>query len=102
MMKNKCLLLIDGHSLAYRSFYGLPLTITTPEGQPINAVFGFITALFANIESFQPDYVCICFDRKEPTFRHKLYDGYKAQRKPAPEEFKPQVGFIQEIGRAHV
>lgn len=98
----KKLLLIDGHSLAYRAFYSSPLTMTLSDGQPINAVYGFISLLIKALEKFQPTHLCICFDRKEPTFRHELYTEYKAHRPPTPPEFIPQVPLliraIEDIG----
>lgn len=88
------LLLIDGHSLAYRAFYSSPLTMTLSDGQPINAVYGFMVLLFKALDLFNPDALCICFDRKEPTFRHQLYPEYKAHRPPSPDAFKTQIPLL--------
>ena len=87
-------LIIDGHSLAYRSYYGFPSSLTF-EGKPINAVYGFVALLFKAIDDFKPGYLCVCFDRKEPTFRHDLYKPYKAHRPPAPEDFIDQVNRLK-------
>lgn len=91
------LLLIDGHSLAYRAFFGLPPTITLPTGQPINAVYGFTTLLFNILEKYSPEYICVCFDRKEDTFRHEMYADYKAHRQPPPQEFIQQIPILKEM-----
>ncbi len=90
-------LIIDGHSLVFRCYYGFPATLTLPNGQPIHAVYGFITLLFKAIEDFNPEHLCICFDRKEPTFRHILYEAYKAHRPPAPEDLFVQVTLLKEL-----
>jgi DNA polymerase-1 len=95
-MKNK-VLIIDGHSLAYRSYYAMPLTLTLENKQPINAVYGFISMLFLALEKYQPKYLCVCFDRKEPTFRHEMYQEYKAHRPPSPEEFRTQVPLLKHL-----
>lgn len=94
---SKNLILIDGHSLAYRSFYGFPPTLTLKNKQPINAVYGFVSLLLKGLELYQPDFVCICFDRREPTFRHTMFPDYKAHRPPAPDEFKTQLPILREI-----
>ncbi len=89
------LLLIDGHSLAYRAYFAFPPTLTLDNGQPINAVYGFVTLLFKEIDQFNPAYLAVCFDRKEPTFRHTKFDQYKAHRPPAPPEFISQVELLK-------
>lgn len=90
------LLVIDGFSLMFRAFYGLPVTMTW-KGTPINAVYGFMNLLFNAIETFQPTHLCLCFDRKEPTFRHEKYTEYKAHRPAPPEEFRVQVPILLEV-----
>lgn len=89
------LLVIDGFSLAFRAFYGLPPTIKLPDGQPINAVFGFVSLLFDAIDKINPTHVTVCFDRPEPTFRKKIYPDYKAHRSPPPEEFVTQIPLLK-------
>jgi DNA polymerase I len=80
------LILIDGQSFCYRAFYAIR-ELTNSNGEPTNAIYGFIAMLKKLIRDETPDYLAICFDRKEPTFRHERYDEYKAQRKPMPDEF---------------
>lgn len=100
--KRSKILVVDGFSVAYRAFYALPPTMTLKDGTPINAVLGFGNLLFNAIDQFNPDHVVICFDRREPTFRHQLFADYKAHRPPPPEDFVVQVpilkSFISELG----
>ncbi|RAP33836.1 DNA polymerase I [Candidatus Marinamargulisbacteria bacterium SCGC AG-410-N11] len=95
-MPNK-LLIIDALSLAFRAYYSYPPSLTDNNGNPINAVFGFITLLFKGLEDLKPTHLCVCFDRKEPTFRHKQYSEYKANRPPAPEDFISQVILLKDV-----
>lgn len=92
----KKLLIIDGNSILNRAYYGIRM-LTAPDGTPTNAVYGFLNILFKNLEEDTPDYLCVAFDVKEKTFRHKMYDLYKAQRKPAPEDFLVQLPLIKEV-----
>ena len=89
------LLAIDGNSILNRAFYGIKL-LTAKNGQYTNAVYGFINILFKLLESENPDAVCVAFDLKATTFRHQKYDGYKAGRKPMPEELRSQLPLIKE------
>ncbi len=91
------LLLIDGHSLMFRAFYGMPLNMTGPGGVHTNAVYGFLTILNKVIEAEKPDYLAVAFDLAAPTFRHKLYPDYKGNRGPAPAEFHEQMPLIREV-----
>ncbi len=95
------LLLIDGHGLAFRSYYafakGREGGLKTSTGIPTNVCFGFLKALFATMAAHQPDYLAIAFDRKEPTFRHDLDPEYKATRKPAPADFLPDLQNLQAL-----
>ena len=77
------LMVIDGNSLVNRAFYGVR-PLTAADGTPTNAVYGFLNMFFKLREDFAPDEICVCFDLKAKTFRHKAYEGYKAQRKPMP------------------
>ena len=86
----KKIVLIDGNSLLNRAFYATPV-FTTSSGMPTNAIFGFIKLLFKIQSDLKPDYFAVAFDMKAPTFRHKEYSGYKATRKPMPEELAVQV-----------
>ncbi len=92
----KKLLIIDGNSILNRAYYGIRM-LNAPDGTPTNAVYGFLNILFKNLEEDVPDYLCVAFDVKEKTFRHKMYDLYKAQRKPAPEDFLVQLPLIKEV-----
>ena len=97
MSDKKKLLIIDAFSLIFRAFYSYPPTLTLQDGTPINAAYGFIAMLFKAIDQFSPEYVCVCFDRKEPTFRSEIYPEYKAHRPEPPDEFKVQVPHILEL-----
>ena len=90
------LLLIDGHSILNRAYYGIPI-LTNHEGIHTNAIYGFINIMLKAIEDEHTDAVAVAFDLKTPTFRHKMYDVYKGTRKPMPEELREQVPIIKEI-----
>ena len=90
------LLLIDGHSILNRAFYGLP-DLTNSEGKHTGAVYGFLNILFRILEEEEPQYLTVAFDLHAPTFRHKIYDAYKGTRKPMPEELREQVPLIKEM-----
>ena len=90
------IVLIDGHSILNRAFYGLP-DLTNAEGLHTNAVYGFLNILFKILEEEQADYLTVAFDRKEPTFRHEMYEAYKGTRKPMPEELRQQVPLMKEV-----
>ncbi len=92
------LFLVDGHSLCYRAFYAIP-NLTNSKGEPTNAIYGFVTMMRKLMEDQKPDLVAICFDRREPTFRHEQYKEYKAHRKPMPEELVSQIEPIKEFCR---
>jgi DNA polymerase I len=92
------LLLLDGHSLAYRAFFALPVdNFATTTGQPTNAVYGFTAMLINVLRDEKPTRVAVAFDRSEPTFRHEQYVEYKAGRTRAPDEFRSQIGLIFEV-----
>lgn len=90
------LLLIDGHSILNRAFFGLP-DLTNAAGQHTNAVYGFLNILFKILDEEQPDYLTVAFDVHAPTFRHKMYDAYKGTRKPMAEELRQQVPLMKEM-----
>ena len=90
------ILLIDGHSILNRAFYGLP-DLTNGEGIHTGAVYGFLNILFRILEEEKPDYLTVAFDVHAPTFRHKMYDAYKGTRKAMPEELRQQVPLIKEM-----
>ena len=92
------LLLLDGHSLAYRAFFALPVeNFATTTGQPTNAVYGFTAMLINVLRDEKPTRVAVAFDRSEPTFRHEQYVEYKAGRTKAPDEFRSQISLIFEV-----
>jgi DNA polymerase-1 len=91
-------LLLDGHSLAFRAFFALPLeNFSTTTGQPTNAVYGFTAMLINVLRDEQPTHVAVAFDRSEPTFRHEQYVEYKATRKESPADFRNQLSLIFEV-----
>ncbi|NBI72083.1 DNA polymerase I [Clostridiaceae bacterium] len=90
------IVLIDGHSILNRAFYGVP-ELTNSEGLHTNAVFGFLNIMFRVLEDEKADYLAVAFDLKEPTFRHKMFEAYKGTRKPMPEELREQVPLIKEV-----
>ncbi len=90
------LVLIDGNSLINRAFYAMPVLLTK-DGVPTNAVYGFMNMFFKMLSEVKPDYVAVAFDLKAPTFRHKMYDGYKATRKPMPDDLRPQIPLLKEV-----
>ena len=96
------LMVIDGNSIVNRAYYGVSQTLTTREGQPTNAVFGFLNIMNKLLEEEGPDALCVTFDRSAPTFRHLAYEGYKANRTGMPDELASQMPLLKEIGRAHV
>ncbi|WP_311524677.1 DNA polymerase, partial [uncultured Varibaculum sp.] len=97
MAENKTLLVVDGHSAAFRAFYALdPANFRTQEGQYTNAVFGFLRMLVKMLQEEQPDYLAVAFDVSRHSFRTEEYPEYKAGRKPTPPEFSGQVELIKE------
>ena len=97
----KKIVLIDGHSILNRAFYGLPV-LSNSKGVPTNAIYGFLNIMFKILEEEKPEYLTVAFDVHEPTFRHKMYAEYKGTRKPMPEELRTQVplikGMLQAMG----
>ncbi len=93
------IVLIDGHSILNRAFYGLP-DLTNSEGLHTNAVYGFLTILFKILEEEKPEYLTVAFDVHAPTFRHEMYAEYKGTRKPMAEELRQQVPVIKEVLKA--
>lgn len=90
------LVLIDGNSLINRAFYAMP-PLSTKEGTPTNAVYGFMNMFFKMLAEEQPKYVAVAFDLKAPTFRHKMFAEYKGTRKPMPEELRPQIPLLKDV-----
>ena len=89
------LMVIDGNSLVNRAFYGVR-PLSAADGTPTNAVYGFLNMFLKLREDYAPDEICVCFDLKAKTFRHKAYEGYKAQRKPMPEELAAQMPLVKQ------
>ncbi len=98
----KKLVAIDGNSIMNRAFYGIMNSkmLMTSEGVYTNAIFGFLSILFKLLNEENPEYICVAFDLKAPTFRHKRYDGYKATRKGMPDELRMQMPIIKDILKA--
>ena len=94
-MKEK-IVLIDGHSILNRAFYGVP-DLTNSEGLHTNAVYGFLNIMLKILDEEKPDYLTVAFDVHQPTFRHEIYEEYKGTRKPMPEELREQVPLIQQV-----
>lgn len=93
------LVLIDGHSILNRAFYGVP-DLTNVKGLHTNAVYGFLNILFKILEEEKPDYLAVAFDVKAPTFRHQMFADYKGTRKPMPDELRQQVPVMKDMLRA--
>lgn len=93
------IVLIDGHSILNRAFYGVP-DLSNSEGIHTNAVYGFINIMLKLLDTEKPDYLTVAFDMKQPTFRHEMYKEYKGTRKPMPEELRQQVPIIQDVLKA--
>jgi DNA polymerase-1 len=99
MTAEKKLFLIDGNSLLYRSYYAIQ-RLSTSQGFPTNAIYGFINTLRKIIEQEKPQYLGIVFDTAKPTLRHKMFKAYKAHRKPMPEDLIPQIPVLKKVIRA--
>ena len=93
------LVLIDGHSILNRAFYGVP-DLSNAEGLHTNAIYGFLNIMFKILEEEKPDYLAVAFDVHAPTFRHQMYEAYKGTRKPMPEELRQQVPVMKEVLKA--
>ena len=93
------IVLIDGHSILNRAFYGLP-DLTNSEGLHTNAVYGFLNIMFKILEEEKPEYLTVAFDVHAPTFRHEMYKEYKGTRKPMAQELREQVPLIKEVLQA--
>ena len=98
----KKIVAIDGNSIMNRAFYGIMNSkmLMAADGTFTNAIFGFLSILFKLLNEENPDYICVAFDLKAPTFRHKKYDGYKATRKGMPDELRMQMPIIKDVLRA--
>lgn len=97
--KKSTLILIDGHALAYRAFFGMPATFSTSAGEPTHAVYGFTNMLLAVWKEYDPDYFIVTFDAGD-TFRHELYHDYKATRDKMPDDLATQIARIEQLVKA--
>lgn len=93
------IVLIDGHSILHRAFYGVP-DLSNAEGLHTNAVYGFLNIMFKILDEEKPEYLTVAFDVHAPTFRHEIYKEYKGTRKPMPEELREQVPVMKEVLKA--
>jgi DNA polymerase I len=91
------LVLLDGHSLAFRAFFALPSDLQTTTGQLTNVVYGFTTMLVKLFGDFSPDRIAVCFDLGRPAYRHDVYEGYKANRRTTPDDFSSQMPLVREV-----
>ena len=99
MGDRKKLVLIDGHSILNRAFYGVP-DLTNVQGLHTNAIYGFLNIMFKILEEEKPDYLTVAFDVHAPTFRHQMYQEYKGTRKPMPEELRQQIPVMKDVLKA--
>ena len=99
MSDSRKLVLIDGHSILNRAFYGVP-DLSNAQGLHTNAIYGFLNIMFKILEEEKPDYLAVAFDVHAPTFRHQMYEAYKGTRKPMPEELREQVPVMKDVLRA--
>src|SRR6056297_1307216 len=95
--KKEKILILDGNALIHRSFHALPPTMTTKDGKMVNAVYGFSAVLIKALREFKPDYLAVTFDSEGPTFRHKKFEEYKAQREKAPDDLYAQIPVIKNM-----
>ncbi|MCB0348572.1 MAG: DNA polymerase I, partial [Bdellovibrionales bacterium] len=95
----KKLILVDVSAMYFRAFYAIR-QLSNSKGMPTNALYGFVSMTSKLLEKFQPEYLAFCFDRKEPSFRKDLYEGYKANRTEMPEDLVPQVPYVEKIAKA--
>jgi len=98
-MKSK-IMIIDGNSILFRAFYAMP-PLKTKKGQFTNAVYGFLSMLYKLLDDYSPEYLCVAFDPKKPTFRHEQYSEYKAGRAKAPDELVEQFELIRTVLKIH-
>ena len=94
-MRDK-IVLIDGHSILNRAFYGVP-DLTNSEGLHTNAVYGFLNIMFKILDEEKPEYLTVTFDVHAPTFRHEMYADYKGTRKGMPQELREQVPVMKDV-----
>lgn len=96
----KKIMILDGNSLLFRAFYAMP-SLKTKKGQYTNAVYGFLSMLYKLLDTYSPEYICVAFDPKKPTFRHEQYKDYKSTRQKAPDELVSQFQLIRDVLDMH-
>ena len=101
MSKTKSLYLIDGSSYIFRAYFGIRQFLSTSTGFPTNALYGFINMLQKVVKDEKPDYLAVAFDSKEKTFRHKMYENYKANRDAPPEDLAKQFPHFEPLVKAY-
>ena len=94
------IMILDGNSLLFRAFYAMP-PLKTKKGQYTNAVYGFLSMMYKLLDMYSPEYICVAFDPKKPTFRHEQYKDYKATRAKAPDELVEQFQLIRDVLKTH-
>ena len=90
------IVLIDGHSIIHRAFYGVP-DLTSADGLHTNGIYGFLNIMFRILDEEKPEYLAVAFDLSAPTFRHEMYDAYKGTRKGMPDELREQIPVMKEL-----
>lgn len=95
-MRRKTFLVLDAHALIYRNYYAIP-NLTDPQGNLVNAVYGFSKQTLNALSYFEPEYIAVCFDHPKPTFRHDKFDGYKAKRAKMPDDLIPQIALVKQV-----
>ncbi len=96
MSRRPIFLLFDGHAVIYRAYFGLP-PLSDSQGRMVNAVFGFSRILLSALNEFNPEYLAVTFDHPKPTFRHRQFEDYKADRPTMPDDLQPQIPIVKEI-----
>ncbi len=99
-MKKPLLVLFDGNALLHRAYHAMPPLTVKKTGEIVSAVYGFALMLLKVVNELKPTHYAIAFDKKAPTFRHQLFDQYKAQRPPTPDELVNQIGRVRELVKA--
>ena len=99
-MANSRLVIFDGNALVHRAYHAIPPLTLKKTGEMVNAAYGFVAMLLKVINELKPSCYAIAFDRKAPTFRHQLFDRYKAQRPAMPEDLASQLGWVRQIVEA--
>src|SRR5689334_22153426 len=97
MLNHPLFLMIDGMSQAYRAYFAIRDALSTSQGLPTNAIYGFAIMLRRVLDKYPPDYICVAFDSPQPTARHTQFDGYKATRKKMPADLSQQMPYVRKF-----